>query len=138
MLFSARRFAEICEKLRDRVEKFHKENPLVPGIAREELRGILGKRVSGRNIPKRDQRIGAAGKNRRAGRFDQEAGHGSDADGRRDQGKKTDHAGISEGGTDGTDGKRGVVAIVDRKPKCGENFADPVARESHWFVCLPS
>lgn len=45
MLFSARRFAEICEKLRDRVEKFHRENPLVPGIAREELRGTLGKRV---------------------------------------------------------------------------------------------
>ena len=44
-LISARRFAEICEKLRDRVEKFHRENPLVPGIAREELRGILGKRV---------------------------------------------------------------------------------------------
>ena len=45
ILFSEGRFAEICEKLRLRVEKFHKENPLVPGIAREELRTILGKRV---------------------------------------------------------------------------------------------
>jgi selenocysteine-specific elongation factor len=27
------------------VERFHKENPLVPGIAREDLRSILGKRV---------------------------------------------------------------------------------------------
>ncbi len=45
ILFSEKRFAEICEKLRLRVEKFHKENPLVPGIAREELRAILGKRV---------------------------------------------------------------------------------------------
>jgi selenocysteine-specific elongation factor len=45
VLFSEKMFAEICEKLLHRVEKFHKENPLVPGIAREELRAILGKRV---------------------------------------------------------------------------------------------
>ncbi len=45
VLFSEKRFGEICEKLRARVEKFHKENPLVPGIAREELRGILGRRM---------------------------------------------------------------------------------------------
>jgi selenocysteine-specific elongation factor len=45
VLFSERLFVEICEKLRSRVDKFHKENPLVPGIAREELRAILGKRV---------------------------------------------------------------------------------------------
>lgn len=44
-LFSEKQFIEICEKLRARVEKFHKENPLVPGITREELRSILGKRV---------------------------------------------------------------------------------------------
>jgi selenocysteine-specific elongation factor len=45
ILFSERLFAGICEKLAARVEKFHKENPLVPGIAREELRAMLGKRV---------------------------------------------------------------------------------------------
>ncbi len=38
-------FNEICEKLRVRVEKFHKENPLLLGVPREELRTILGKRV---------------------------------------------------------------------------------------------
>ena len=38
-------FGEICEKLRARVDRFHKENPLLPGIQREELRAILGKRV---------------------------------------------------------------------------------------------
>jgi selenocysteine-specific elongation factor len=38
-------FAEICGKLVERVEKFHKENPLLPGISREELRASLGRRV---------------------------------------------------------------------------------------------
>jgi selenocysteine-specific elongation factor len=38
-------FAEICAKLEERVEKFHKENPLSPGISREELRTSLGRRV---------------------------------------------------------------------------------------------
>lgn len=45
VLFSERRLGEICEKVRARVEKFHKDNPLVPGIAREELRNMLGRRV---------------------------------------------------------------------------------------------
>jgi len=38
-------FADILEKSLARVERFHKENPLLPGIAREELRARLGKRV---------------------------------------------------------------------------------------------
>ena len=45
LLFSEPRFQEICEKLRRRVEKFHKENPLSPGMTREDLRVSLGKRV---------------------------------------------------------------------------------------------
>jgi selenocysteine-specific elongation factor len=45
VLLSEKQFVEICEKLQARVEKFHKENPLLPGIAREELKAILGKRV---------------------------------------------------------------------------------------------
>ncbi len=45
LLFSAGRFEEICQKLLTRVDKFHKDNPLLPGVAREELRATLGKRV---------------------------------------------------------------------------------------------
>jgi selenocysteine-specific elongation factor len=45
MLLSEKVFAEICEKLSARVEKFHKENPLLPGVPREELRASLGRRV---------------------------------------------------------------------------------------------
>ena len=45
VLFSEPRFREICEKLCQRVEKFHKENPLSPGMTREDLRASLGKRV---------------------------------------------------------------------------------------------
>ncbi|HKM83020.1 MAG TPA: selenocysteine-specific translation elongation factor [Candidatus Acidoferrum sp.] len=45
IVLSENAFADICEKLLARVERFHKENPLLPGIAREELRVSLGKRV---------------------------------------------------------------------------------------------
>ena len=45
ILLSEKVFAEICEKIRARVERFHKENPLLPGMPREELRAYLGRRV---------------------------------------------------------------------------------------------
>jgi selenocysteine-specific elongation factor len=45
LLFSEARFRGICDKLILRVEKFHKENPLSPGMAREDLRASLGRRV---------------------------------------------------------------------------------------------
>jgi len=38
-------FTEAGKKLLTRVERFHKENPLLPGITREELRTSLGRRV---------------------------------------------------------------------------------------------
>lgn len=38
-------FRDICEKLQERVARFHKENPLLPGMLREDLRASLGKRV---------------------------------------------------------------------------------------------
>jgi selenocysteine-specific elongation factor len=45
VLFSEKLFGEVCTKLCARVEKFHKENPLSAGMAREDLRASLGKRV---------------------------------------------------------------------------------------------
>ncbi len=45
IVLSEKSFADICEKLLARVERFHRENPLLPGIAREDLRNSLGKRV---------------------------------------------------------------------------------------------
>jgi selenocysteine-specific elongation factor len=38
-------FSEIGKKLLARVERFHKENSLLPGITREELKSSLGRRV---------------------------------------------------------------------------------------------
>jgi selenocysteine-specific elongation factor len=38
-------FTESGKKLLARVERFHKENPLLPGITREELKASLGRRV---------------------------------------------------------------------------------------------
>jgi selenocysteine-specific elongation factor len=45
ILFSEARFAEARKNIRERVEKFHKENPLLPGMAREDLRAAVGRRV---------------------------------------------------------------------------------------------
>jgi selenocysteine-specific elongation factor len=44
-LLSETLFQEISKKLLARVESFHKENPLLPGIPREELRASVGRRV---------------------------------------------------------------------------------------------
>jgi selenocysteine-specific elongation factor len=38
-------FQDVAKRLLVRVENFHKENPLVPGIPREELRAVVGRRV---------------------------------------------------------------------------------------------
>ena len=45
LVLSEKVYADICEKLLARVERFHNENPLLPGIAREDLRASLGKRM---------------------------------------------------------------------------------------------
>src|SRR6267143_721018 len=45
VLFSGKLFEEVRRRITEKVEKFQKENPLLPGIAREELRASLGKRV---------------------------------------------------------------------------------------------
>jgi selenocysteine-specific elongation factor len=45
ILLSAKSFNEAGQKIAARIEKFHKENPLLPGISRESLRASLGRRV---------------------------------------------------------------------------------------------
>jgi len=45
VLVGERLFAEVRSKISEKVEKFQKENPLLPGISREDLRTSLGKRV---------------------------------------------------------------------------------------------
>jgi len=45
VLLSEQRFSDIAKQLLARVERFHKENPLLPGITREELKANLGRRV---------------------------------------------------------------------------------------------
>jgi len=45
VLLGRKAFDEVRRKVAERVERFHKENPLSPGIAREDLRASLGKRV---------------------------------------------------------------------------------------------
>jgi selenocysteine-specific elongation factor len=53
ILLARKAFDEVSRKISERVERFHKENPLSPGIAREELRASLGRRV-------REETFGAA------------------------------------------------------------------------------
>jgi selenocysteine-specific elongation factor len=45
ILLGRKAFDEVRRKIAERVERFHRENPLSPGIAREDLRANLGKRV---------------------------------------------------------------------------------------------
>ncbi|HTB92758.1 MAG TPA: SelB C-terminal domain-containing protein, partial [Candidatus Sulfotelmatobacter sp.] len=45
ILFAESLFTEIGKKLLAKVERFHKENLLLPGISREELKASLGRRV---------------------------------------------------------------------------------------------
>src|SRR5437899_7542255 len=45
VLLSGRLFEEVRKKITEKVERFQKENPLLPGISREDLRASLGKRV---------------------------------------------------------------------------------------------
>jgi selenocysteine-specific elongation factor len=45
LLIPAKHFDETRQKILERVQKFHKQNPLVPGISREDLRSSLGRRV---------------------------------------------------------------------------------------------
>jgi selenocysteine-specific elongation factor len=44
-LVAAKNFDEVRQKIAARIEKFHKENPLLPGMSREDLRSSLGRRV---------------------------------------------------------------------------------------------
>src|SRR6266849_4961790 len=45
VLLAAKAFDDVHQKIAARVEKFHRENPLLPGISREDLRSSLGRRV---------------------------------------------------------------------------------------------
>jgi len=45
ILVSGNLFETARQKIAARVERFHKENPLLPGISREDLRSSLGRRV---------------------------------------------------------------------------------------------
>jgi selenocysteine-specific elongation factor len=47
LLVSGRMFEEVRQKIWAKVESFQKENPLLPGINREDLRASLGRRVRG-------------------------------------------------------------------------------------------
>jgi selenocysteine-specific elongation factor len=45
LLVPAAAFDDALQMLAGRIERFHRENPLLPGMAREELRASLGRRV---------------------------------------------------------------------------------------------
>jgi selenocysteine-specific elongation factor len=45
LLFATAGFEELLKKIAERVDRFHKENPLQPGVAREELRVNLARRL---------------------------------------------------------------------------------------------
>jgi selenocysteine-specific elongation factor len=46
MVVARKAFEEVSGKISAMIERFHKENPLLPGMPREDLRANLGRRVS--------------------------------------------------------------------------------------------
>jgi selenocysteine-specific elongation factor len=45
LLVSGKLFEDVRQKIAARLERFHRENPLLPGITREDLRSTIGRRV---------------------------------------------------------------------------------------------
>jgi len=45
LLYTAAAFQDLLTKILNRVDRYHKENPLQPGIPREELRAVLARRL---------------------------------------------------------------------------------------------
>ena len=45
LLIDSKAFEDVSKKICENVERFQRENPLVPGVPREELRASLGRRV---------------------------------------------------------------------------------------------
>jgi selenocysteine-specific elongation factor len=43
-------FEEVCGKISATIERFHKDNPLLPGLTREDLRASVGRRISAETI----------------------------------------------------------------------------------------
>lgn len=74
LLVSSRAFRDVLDKLALAVENFHTRNPLVPGIAREELRANLGRRVRPETFRAALEELKAAGKLDVAGELVKRAG----------------------------------------------------------------
>ena len=50
LLVAAGHFQALAQRTVEQLETFHRANPLVPGLAKEELRGRLGSRASGQMV----------------------------------------------------------------------------------------
>ena len=73
-LVSGKLFDEVRKKIAEKVEKYQKENPLLPGITREDLRASLGKRVRTETFRAALEELTAQGKLETAGEFVKKAG----------------------------------------------------------------
>jgi selenocysteine-specific elongation factor len=62
VLVSERVFSEVRGKILEKVEKFQKENPLLPGMLREDLRSSLGRRVRPETFRAALEELAAQGK----------------------------------------------------------------------------
>jgi selenocysteine-specific elongation factor len=71
---SGKLFEEVRKKIAEKVEKYQKEDPLLPGITREDLRASLGKRVRTETFRAALEELTAQGKLETAGEFVKKAG----------------------------------------------------------------
>ena len=114
------------------METFHKENPLLPGIPREELRAAVGRRVKTEIVSRGAGGIGKAKQSDVAGRTGEEARSGDHADAGRSARERANRAGICQGRPGRAVRERSSGAIGDGKPARGKNSADSAAGKSAW------
>ncbi len=68
LLLAAGIFESMCSAINDKIDRFQRENPLMPGITREDLRSSIGRRVKPADISRRAGPVDRAEKVRGAGR----------------------------------------------------------------------
>lgn len=74
VVVSGKIFQQLCDRILARVEQFHKDNPLLPGIGREELRVKMGRRLRPETFRAALEALAAQRKIEPAGEFVKRAG----------------------------------------------------------------
>jgi selenocysteine-specific elongation factor len=128
LLLPAALFADTIRKITERVEKFHKENSLVQGITREELRASLGRRVRSETFRAAIDELVAAKKLELQGEIVKRAGSAINLDPEETRAKQAIEAAFSSAGLSVPSSKE-VLAALPIELKRAERILQMLLRE---------